>query len=132
MSPDIRHPRMYLIQRPLHCLQVPSWAPCHGPPTRSPTFHFFSRGPTSTTSPISSWPGVMGHFTLMIMSNARQWAFDIQPTQRHTAHYQVLPTERGVSCIYGMNRFSFSLLDTDRLDKVSPGDKSHDRKHITR
>jgi len=38
----------------------PSWPPCQGPPTRSPTFHFFSPSPTATTSPTPSCPGTLG------------------------------------------------------------------------
>jgi len=31
------------------------------PPRRSPTFHLFSPGPTATTRPMTSWPGVIGN-----------------------------------------------------------------------
>jgi len=40
--------------------EIPSWPPCHGAPTRSPIFHSFSPGPTATTLPIVSCPGIIG------------------------------------------------------------------------
>jgi len=39
---------------PVHPRLIPSCPPCHGPPTRSPFFHFFSPGPVATTVPITS------------------------------------------------------------------------------
>ena len=55
----------HIWNRPLlQLLHVPSWPPCHGPPARSPSFHFFSPGPTATTMPMTSWPGMRGNLAL--------------------------------------------------------------------
>lgn len=52
----------------LHALHVPSCPPCHGPPTRSPSFQRFSFGPTATTVPMTSWPGITGNLALRDIS----------------------------------------------------------------
>lgn len=44
----------------LHFAQNPPWQPT---PTRSPTAHSFSLGPTATTSPTISCPGIRGRGT---------------------------------------------------------------------
>ena len=48
----------------LHCLHVPSWPPCQGPPTRSPSDHLSTPSPSLTMSPTTSWPGMRGLWML--------------------------------------------------------------------
>lgn len=56
---------------------IPSWAPCHPPPTRSPVCQVFSPGPTATTSPTISWPGTIG---------LRHIRYDASRSRHNTTH----------------------------------------------